>query len=460
MINDEVKFSPNVNEVFKYARNLCNELNVEFIGTHHILAGIISNANCYANKILKRLNLDFEKVLEIVKRNNIISQRKLLYENRELSDNANNCINGAIIEAKEYDYSIVDTVHLLLGLLHTINFQSTQILEISNISYYQIRNEINKFAPKSIQKFIPPINGSYAEYFYKFYSSELVEVFEKLIENETIRFTQKEALNDKFDMHLQINKLFNLEKYINQVDYNNEEFILNSIALIPKDILNVLGEDFYRNSIRIFTPFIRDLFEKNIGKFETELTKKLLPSIESGINSNLGILSLSDDITNNPMWAHYANNYKGYAIQFNSNHEYFYKKDGLKRPISPVLYSKQTPISESLIDVFLGNSFLFLEWIFLNKSDEWAYEREWRLFNPILKSVNCDSIDKNGNKIHLFEFPREAVSGIVFGLDFDEIKKKYILNKIRNDERYKHIIPYDSLKNRETRKIEIQNLLG
>ena len=101
------------------------------------------------------------------------------------------------------------------------------------------------------------------------------------------------------------------------------------------------------------------------------------------------------------MWAHYANNYNGYCIEYNMN----LVRDHLIYNLYPVLYEEEyIDITDNLINLN-DNTGLICN---MAKAKEWSYEREWRIVeyreSPIylrkaLKAIylgkNCSDKDKN-----------------------------------------------------------------
>ena len=205
-------------------------------------------------------------------------------------------------------------------------------------------------------------------------------------------------------------------------------------------------------------PMVKSLLEQNIGKLETDFTQAMLPAMETGVNSALGVLCLTEDISNNPMWSHYGSIYKGFAVQFKAQHEYFYASDKDKT-ITPIIYDEKPPKIDNLLDIANSDFDVIMEILFLNKSKEWEYEKEWRLIKIVANSIKAPKNDSNNNEVHLLSIPRDTITGIVFGLDFDLDEKSRIINRILSEENFSKVIPYDSVINRNDRRIEIKPII-
>ena len=84
--------------------------------------------------------------------------------------------------------------------------------------------------------------------------------------------------------------------------------------------------------------------------------------------ANVGVLSLSDSLTENLLWSHYASGHRGIAIEFDAS-------AGLFLTAQQVQYSSTEPVINRLVD----DEGQLLEKSVLTKSADWRYEREWRV---------------------------------------------------------------------------------
>jgi hypothetical protein len=105
------------------------------------------------------------------------------------------------------------------------------------------------------------------------------------------------------------------------------------------------------------------------------MERKLFATIET-IRAKVGILSLSERYDSLPMWAHYANQAKGFVVIF-ENLERSFNGDGtgsLNIP-KPVVYTER----------FFGMTFdpATQDRLFFSKLSDWSYEREWRVVTAL-----------------------------------------------------------------------------
>jgi hypothetical protein len=101
---------------------------------------------------------------------------------------------------------------------------------------------------------------------------------------------------------------------------------------------------------------------------------------------NIGVTCFTEEINEALLWAHYAQNYTGFAIEFNSKTLRVNIDDqSRKHTLNPVLYF------DKFISVKHTDSFA-LEYLLSAKSKNWSYEKEWRFLCDIEKEKPCSRI--------------------------------------------------------------------
>jgi hypothetical protein len=159
---------------------------------------------------------------------------------------------------------------------------------------------------------------------------------------------------------------------------------------------------------------------------------KALASKKILVEPDIGVLSLSSSKHSLLMWAHYANNHEGIIVGFNSEHPYFNQDIPPKcNPPEDASYlGKVYPVVYDRIrlDIEFGaNSKKAL----LQKSDEWMYEKEYRMF---MRREDCDQIPvdtagKAMKDVNLFKVPETSITRILIGVRAN--KEAIILDFIR-----------------------------
>jgi ATP-dependent Clp protease ATP-binding subunit ClpC len=135
-------FTDRVRKVLQMAREEAARLHHEYVGTEHILLGLIREGEGVAAAVLTNLNVDLEEIQqrieETVKRGKAAaaSGPDLPYTSR-----AKKVLELAMTEARELNHSYVGTEHLLLGLLREEKGIAAQVLTDVGVSLEQSRAE-------------------------------------------------------------------------------------------------------------------------------------------------------------------------------------------------------------------------------------------------------------------------------------------------------------------------------
>jgi len=135
-------FTDRVRKVLQMAREEASRLHHEYVGTEHILLGLIREGEGVAAAVLQNLNVDLEeiqqKIEETVKKGKAAAAPgpDLPYTSR-----AKKVLELAMVEARELNHSYVGTEHLLLGLLREEKGIAAQVLTDAGVSLEQSRAE-------------------------------------------------------------------------------------------------------------------------------------------------------------------------------------------------------------------------------------------------------------------------------------------------------------------------------
>jgi ATP-dependent Clp protease ATP-binding subunit ClpC len=135
-------FTDRVRKVLQMAREEAARLHHEYVGTEHILLGLIREGEGVAAAVLTNLNVDLEdiqqKIEETVKKGKAAAAAgpDLPYTSR-----AKKVLELAMTEARELNHSYVGTEHLLLGLLREEKGIAAQVLTDAGVNLEQSRAE-------------------------------------------------------------------------------------------------------------------------------------------------------------------------------------------------------------------------------------------------------------------------------------------------------------------------------
>ncbi|MBN8687631.1 MAG: ATP-dependent Clp protease ATP-binding subunit [Chitinophagales bacterium] len=137
-------FSTQVKEIISFSREEALRLGNDFIGTEHLLLGLIREGDNTAVRILKSFNVDLyelRKEIEMAVKDktgkNIANINSL-----PLTKQAEKVIRVTVLEAKALKSATVETEHLMLSILKNKENIATQILNQFDVDYDLFRQEL------------------------------------------------------------------------------------------------------------------------------------------------------------------------------------------------------------------------------------------------------------------------------------------------------------------------------
>lgn len=229
-------------------------------------------------------------------------------------------------------------------------------------------------------------------------------------------FYSPSTLNDPFDSKIEF-------------DFDN---------LSDEDIRQFLEKAAKHGTLRFDVDQVLENIRGGEDNWKHNLKKQALENLQPEIDA-LGLLCLStmnDDIL---MWSHYADKHKGFCLQFDKAKLEAWQCcrpiDYGNRFLSFREFNNALPDTEKL-----GH-------LLLRKSGHWTYEKEWRII------VNPDN-DNSG--IRYYKFPEELLTGVVFGCQMKDDKRRVIKDFLKN--RKNHVQCYEAKKKENEFALEIKEL--
>ncbi|MBW2960713.1 ATP-dependent Clp protease ATP-binding subunit [Mesonia aestuariivivens] len=138
-------FSPRVKDVITYSKEEALRLGHDFIGTEHLVLGLLRDGSGKAIDILDTLNIDLNHLrrkVEILSpanpENAVISNEK---KNLHLTRQAERALKTTFLEAKLFQSSSINTAHLLLCILRNENDPTTKLLNKLKVDYDNVKDE-------------------------------------------------------------------------------------------------------------------------------------------------------------------------------------------------------------------------------------------------------------------------------------------------------------------------------
>jgi ATP-dependent Clp protease ATP-binding subunit ClpC len=135
------KFTKRAKQVLQYATEEARTLNHSYIGTEHILLGLIREGEGVAARVLEDLGVQLAQTRHSVEFIVGIGEGESRAD-KELSARAKNVITLAIDEAKRLGHNYIGTEHILLGLIRNGEGVATGVLDMLGVSLEQIKTNV------------------------------------------------------------------------------------------------------------------------------------------------------------------------------------------------------------------------------------------------------------------------------------------------------------------------------
>lgn len=255
---------------------------------------------------------------------------------------------------------------------------------------------------------------------YKYYSAERSDFFR----SPRIRFTQKEFLNDPFELtsrweefaspktRLEIGNsmksamttIFSDKALL--IDYIRKDFLNKGIALNAEEMahlsqfaLTKRGREFvdkFLEEVVSRTDFVIDVMFGSMDETSNPMFAEVL--------ADVGVFSVSEVLDSHQMWGLYANSGRGFVVEFDTKHKFFNAENAAGNALRKIKYS-----NENIKDFWENPLYLFFV-----KNKDWSFEREWRMLKPLSQ---CDHVV--GQDVFLCDVPKGMIKSITFGYAYE-----------------------------------------
>ena len=136
------KFTNRAEKAINIANELAAELGHNYIGTEHLLYGLIEEGSGIASKVLQDQGLTSEKVLDKI--DELIGRAEEIDKPAGFTPRTKRVIENAFIEAKKMGNDFIGTEHLLIGIMVEGDSIAVRILLDSDINSQKLYNELVK----------------------------------------------------------------------------------------------------------------------------------------------------------------------------------------------------------------------------------------------------------------------------------------------------------------------------
>ena len=136
------KFTTRAKKVIEIADEISIKLGHNYIGTEHILYGLVTEGEGVASKVLNNKGITQEKVLKRIEE--LLGRGKKIEESMGFTPRTKRVLENAFFEAKRIGYNFIGTEHLLIGILKEEDCIAVKIINDLNVEISKIYNEIAK----------------------------------------------------------------------------------------------------------------------------------------------------------------------------------------------------------------------------------------------------------------------------------------------------------------------------
>ena len=137
-------FTDRVRKVLAMAREEAIRLQHDYVGTEHILLGLIREGEGVAAAVLTNLDIDLEQIHERVEESVRKGKATIALGELPYTSRAKKVLEFAMAEARDFNHSYVGTEHLLLGLLREEKGIAAQVLNSLGVTLDEARGETLK----------------------------------------------------------------------------------------------------------------------------------------------------------------------------------------------------------------------------------------------------------------------------------------------------------------------------
>ncbi len=143
------RFTQRVRKVLFLARDEAGRLQHDYIGTEHLLLGVIREGEGVAANVLHRLNLDFDKIQKTIEDTVKAPTGPVTIGEIPFTPRAKKVLELSIDEARLHNHNYVGTEHLLLALIREGEGVASRVLTELGADHEAVKREVMKALGKS-----------------------------------------------------------------------------------------------------------------------------------------------------------------------------------------------------------------------------------------------------------------------------------------------------------------------
>lgn len=142
---DNKKFSPKARQVIKKSHEEALRLGSDYIGTEHLLLGIMSQEESLAVQVLDSLDVDAQELIETIEESLPLREQEVAAitgKNLQLNKQAEKVLKVTFLEAKTFKSELIFPEHLLLSILKHKENMASKILQRFDVDYEVFKAEL------------------------------------------------------------------------------------------------------------------------------------------------------------------------------------------------------------------------------------------------------------------------------------------------------------------------------
>lgn len=139
------RFTDRAKKVMSFARQEAMKFNHEYIGTEHVLLGLVQEGSGVAANVLKNMSIDLEKIRHEVEKIVKTGPSMVTMGQLPFTPRAKKVLELSLEEASQLSHNYIGTEHLLLGLIRENEGIAAQVLMNLGIKLDEVREEVLEF---------------------------------------------------------------------------------------------------------------------------------------------------------------------------------------------------------------------------------------------------------------------------------------------------------------------------
>jgi ATP-dependent Clp protease ATP-binding subunit ClpC len=139
------RFTDRAKKVMSFARQEAMKFNHEYIGTEHILLGLVQEGSGVAANVLKNMTVDLDKIRHEVEKIVKTGPSMVTMGQLPFTPRAKKVLELSLEEASQLSHNYIGTEHLLLGLIRENEGIAAQVLMNLGVKLEEVREEVLEF---------------------------------------------------------------------------------------------------------------------------------------------------------------------------------------------------------------------------------------------------------------------------------------------------------------------------